>query len=47
MLEMETLSPLARLFPGESAEHKEEWSLFDGVPFPGDDEKALERVLNF
>ncbi|MCX6349532.1 MAG: hypothetical protein NTV79_08565 [Candidatus Aureabacteria bacterium] len=46
MLEMETLSPLARLLPGESAEHQEEWSLFDGVPFPGDDQKSLEKVLN-
>jgi hypothetical protein len=34
MLEMETLSPLARLPPGGSAEHKEEWSLFSGVPAP-------------
>jgi len=35
MLEMETLSPLVRLAPGESAEHGEEWSLSSDVLGPG------------
>ncbi len=36
MLEMETLSPLVRLESGESAVHREEWSLSSVAPTPGD-----------
>jgi len=45
MLEMETLSPLVRLDPGESVEHWEEWELFDNVPDPGPDSRAVEAAL--
>lgn len=36
MLEVETLAPLSRLAPGETAHHAEDWRLFDGEP-PRDD----------
>jgi hypothetical protein len=42
-IEVESLSPLKRLEPGESIEHVERWHLFDGVA-PGEDEAALEEV---
>lgn len=45
MLEMETLSPLVLLQPGASAEHIEEWEMFDNVPMPSNDEAEIERVL--
>jgi hypothetical protein len=45
MLEMETLSPLTLLQPRESAEHIEEWELFDGVPMPSVDEREIEDIL--
>jgi hypothetical protein len=41
-IELETLAPLQYLEPGETAEHTEEWSLFEG--FAGDDE-ALDAAL--
>lgn len=44
MLELETLGPLARVEPGKSVEHEEEWYLFDGVVLPSD-EDGIERVL--
>ena len=34
MLEVESLSPLRRLQPGESVEHTEKWVLFGNVPQP-------------
>jgi hypothetical protein len=43
-MEIETLAPLQRLEPGESAEHVEEWFLFRGVS-PGDDEQQLEASI--
>lgn len=48
MLEMETLSPLVRLVPGESAEHREEWSLTSGAAFacpPGPAPRRLARQI--
>ncbi len=45
MLEMETLSPLTHLRPGETVEHREEWELFDHVPRPGADEKEIDAAL--
>ncbi|MDP8236195.1 MAG: hypothetical protein P9M08_07410 [Candidatus Erginobacter occultus] len=45
MLEMESLSPLAVLEPGGSIEHREEWELFDNVPDPGPDSRAVEAAL--
>lgn len=45
MLEMETLSPLVRLPPGGSVEHREEWELFPDVDFPGPEPGAVEETL--
>jgi hypothetical protein len=44
-IEVETLSPLARLEPGASAEHLERWSLFADVE-TGATEATLEAALN-
>ena len=44
MLEVETLSPLLTIEPGESVEHVEEWAIFDNVPMPqsqGDIERHI------
>jgi len=38
MLEIESLSPLRRLAPGESVSHGETWSLREEVPAPGRDD---------
>ncbi|MBI4849547.1 MAG: hypothetical protein HY808_13400 [Nitrospirae bacterium] len=45
MLEMETLSPLMLLGPNSYVEHKEQWELFDNVPMPSFNEKAIEMAL--
>ncbi len=44
ILELETLGPLARVSPDGFVEHREEWSLFDGVDL-GTDEHQTARVL--
>jgi hypothetical protein len=45
-LELESLSPLRKLSPGESVSHTEMWHLFSGVKAPDpSDEAALERWL--
>lgn len=44
MLEMESLSPLRLLEPGEGAEHTEEWELFDAVLVPPD-EGGIDTIL--
>ena len=43
-LEVESLSPLRRLEPGEAVEHVERWQLFDGFR-PGDGEAELEAAI--
>jgi hypothetical protein len=43
-MEIETLGPLARLTPGESAVHVEEWRLFDNIDI-GASEDTLEAAL--
>ena len=43
-LETETLGPLAVLQPGQSAEHVEDWYLFDGVPQPQSEADVIEHV---
>jgi hypothetical protein len=43
-LELETLSPLARLEPGEAIEHEEVWSLHAGFTAP-DDPTALREAI--
>lgn len=45
MLEMETLSPLTILKPGESIDHAERWELFDKVPMPSGNEADIEETL--
>jgi hypothetical protein len=44
-MELETVGALATLEPGESAEHVEEWHLFDGVQ-AGDSEEELDAALS-
>jgi hypothetical protein len=38
MCELETLSPLVKLAPGESIQHVEHWTLFDGLKEPATDD---------
>ena len=45
ILELETLGPLARLAPGESATHTEHWSLHRGVRIESWSDEELDRVL--
>jgi hypothetical protein len=45
MLEMETLSPLRTLQPGEAMEHVESWLLVPDVSYPGDSEEDIAAVL--
>jgi hypothetical protein len=45
MLEMETLSPLRTLQPGESVEHTESWLLVPDVSYPDDAEDDIAAVL--
>ena len=44
-LEMETLSPLELVAPGESIEHVEVWELMPGFAMPEDDDDALDALL--
>lgn len=44
MLEMETLSPLVLLGPGETVEHTETWTLYDNVKVPKS-EKEVEQIV--
>lgn len=45
-LEMETLSELKRIKPGESLEHTEKWALYDNVKMPGArNEEEIENIL--
>ena len=43
-IELESLSPLKYLEPGETIEHVERWQLFDGVKASHEDE-SLEAAL--
>jgi hypothetical protein len=45
MLEMETLSPLTMLGPGDYIDHQEKWELFDKIPEPSDNEESIEESL--
>jgi len=44
MLEMESLSPLVKLAPGETIEHTETWMLFDNVKVP-ENEKEIDEII--
>ncbi|HVF57941.1 MAG TPA: hypothetical protein VM934_17445 [Pyrinomonadaceae bacterium] len=43
-MEVETLAPLRRLEPGESAEHVEQWCLFRGVSIGGSEEQMEASI---
>jgi hypothetical protein len=43
-IELETLGPLARLAPGESASHEERWSLARKIEVSGDDTAVASAV---
>lgn len=45
MLELETLSPLVYLAPGDEVEYVEDWYLFDGVKTPASDAEVIKTVL--
>lgn len=45
MLEMESLSPLVKLNPGEAAEHTETWYLYDNVKVPESEAEIDELIL--
>lgn len=45
MIEIETLSPLCLLAPGEFVEHIEEWSLFANVAVPSNEAEIDEKIL--
>jgi hypothetical protein len=44
-LELETLGPLAKIAPGEAAEHIERWSLHTGVSVKSWSDAELDRVV--
>lgn len=45
MLEMETLSPLTEVHPGNCLEHMENWDLLDKTPMPSNNEDDITRAL--
>lgn len=45
LLEMESLSPLILLPPEKAIEHREGWELFDNIPDPGPDSRAIDAAL--
>ncbi len=45
MLELETLSPIARVEPGGAIEHVENWFLWRDVPAPRDDDGVDRHIL--
>jgi hypothetical protein len=45
MLELETLSPIARVEPGAAIEHVENWFLWRDVPVPRDDNDVDRYIL--
>lgn len=46
MLEMETLSPLMTVEPGEEAEHMERWYLVDDVAAPENQDDSIDEVMD-
>jgi hypothetical protein len=45
MLEMETLSPLEIIGPGEDVSHTEEWELLDNAPMPSTEEGVIRDTV--
>ena len=46
MMEMESLSPLTRLEPGDTINHLEEWELIENVSRPAaDNEEDIQKVV--
>jgi hypothetical protein len=46
MLEMETLSPLITVHPGEETEHMERWYLVDDVVAPENQDDSIDEVMD-
>jgi hypothetical protein len=46
-VEIESLAPLARLEPGEQAEHEEHWNLYRGVTLGTDEEEIEDALASF
>lgn len=46
MMEMESLSPLVKVEPGEELEHMECWALVDGIEAPENDDEAITALMN-
>lgn len=46
MLEMETLSPLLKVEPGEEIDHMESWYLVDDVAAPENDDASIHEVMD-
>jgi hypothetical protein len=44
IIELESLSPVVKLAPGESAEHVETWNLYKNVPQPVDEAGVIQHV---
>jgi hypothetical protein len=45
LLEMETLSPIVKLGPGENAEHAEEWVIYREAEIDSADEDIIEKII--
>ncbi len=45
ILEMESLAPLTRLEPGESAIHPETWELYSNIPVPTSERDVFDHIL--
>jgi hypothetical protein len=45
MCEMESLSPLTLLQPGDHVSHIEEWKLFEGVEQSTEDEEQIDEMV--
>lgn len=46
MLEMESLSPLMTVYPGEEAEHVERWYLVDDIVAPENNDDSIDEVMD-
>jgi hypothetical protein len=44
-IELETLSPLAKVEPGEQIEYSEDWYLLEGIASPTNEEDVVDQVL--
>lgn len=47
MLELETISPLVTLEPGESVSYEENWVLIDNVKAPSNDDDVVKNIIPY